>query len=92
MKTGLVPLSVLVRKSAFRVPRQESRVVVRNFLEREVSQLCPLFVVPYRLIRIIRIRDGFVGLIHPLRNGAEVENDRMPFGCLQEINCHRIDK
>src|SRR2546429_5769656 len=74
--TRLVLLSVLVLKSTFGVPSQESCIVVRNFLERGVAQFRTLFIVPQGLVRIIRIRDGFVGLVHPLRDGTEVENDR----------------
>src|SRR5438034_1997196 len=65
--------SVLVRKSPFGVPSQESCIIIRNFLERGVAQLCPLLVVPYRPTRIIGVRDGFLGLIHPLRDGAEID-------------------
>ena len=72
---GLVLLSVFVCKAPFGVPSQESSIVVGNFLERGVTQLGPLLVVPDRFIRIIRIRHGFVSLVHPLRDGAEVEND-----------------
>src|SRR5438067_13885197 len=46
-----------------------------TFQEVEVSQLCSLFVVPYRLIWIIRIRDAFVSLVHPLRDSTEIEDD-----------------
>src|SRR5260370_9908793 len=90
--TRLVPFSVLVCKSTFRIPRQESRIVVRNFVKCGVSQFCSLLVVPHGLVWIIGIGDGFVGLIHPLGNGAEVENGRMSLGGLQKIDCHRIDK
>src|SRR5207253_9921155 len=54
--TRLVLLSVLVLKSTFGVPSQESCIVVRNFLERGVAQFRTLFIVPQGLVRIIRIR------------------------------------
>src|SRR6266576_6868357 len=80
--TRLVPFSVFVCKSTFRVPRQESRIIVRNFVKCGVSQFCSLLVVPHCLVWIIGIVDGSVGLVHPLWNGAEVENGRMSLGGL----------
>src|SRR5215467_4268924 len=51
-----------------------------------------MLVIPGDLIWIGWIGRRLVGLVHPLRNGAEVQDDRMPLGGFQEIDRHRIDQ
>ena len=92
MISGFVALAVLVRKSAFRVPGKEPRIVVRDLLASRVSKLCSLFVVPHRRIGIVGISDGLVRLVHPLRNGAEIDDDRVTLRSLQKVYRHRINQ
>src|SRR5947199_10805774 len=89
--TRLVLLSVLVLKSTFGVPSQESCIVVRNFLERGVAQCRTLFIVPQALLRTIPIRDGFLRLVHPLRAATESPNDRITTPFLYQITSHSTE-
>ena len=88
----LVALAELVGESSLGVPGQESRVVVRHLLEARIVEVAPLRVVPDRLVRVGGIGDGLLGLHHPLRNGAEVQDDRMAFGRLEEVDGHGVDE
>jgi hypothetical protein len=70
----LVVLAKLIGEAAARVPGKQASIVIGNLLHAGIAQLSAFFVVPRNLVRVRRIRPGLVGLVHPLRNRAEVEN------------------
>ena len=88
----LVTLAKLVCEAAFRVPGDQPRKVIGHFLHAWISQFGSLFVGPGHLVRIGWVRYRFVGLIHPLRNSAEVEDDGMTLRCLEKVDSHRVDR
>src|SRR6202142_1280577 len=89
---GFVSLTVFICKSALRVPGKKPRIVVRNLLTCWVTKFRSPFVIPHGCVGIVGISDGLVRLVHPLRNGAEIDDDRMPFRGLQKVYRHRINQ
>ena len=92
MITGLMALAELVGKSALRVPRKKTAVVVANLFHRRIAGLSSLGVIPNRLVGIGRVGYGLVGLEHPCWNRAEIQNDGMAFGGVEKINGHGINE
>src|SRR4029077_6851027 len=55
-------------------------------------KLRPLLVRPDHLRWVCRIRDRFVGDVHPLRDWGEVENDGMSLRRFKKVDSHGIDR
>ena len=92
MVAGDVLHAELVDEAALGVPGDQARVVVGQLLQRRVAQLGALGVVPDRLIGVGGVGHRFIGLEHPLRDGAEVEDHRVRRGGIQEVDGHGIDE
>jgi hypothetical protein len=90
--TGLVALAIFVRESALRVPTHQPCIVVPNFFQARIPELCSFLIVPDHLVRVRRIRHRLLRLEHPLGNGAEVEDRGVPRRGVHEILRHGVDK
>ena len=91
MIAGVVALAELVGEAALRVPREQPCVIAGNLLHAGIAQFGSFLVLPCDLVRVPRVGHRLVGLIHPLGNGAEVENHRVSFRGLEKVDGHRID-
>src|ERR1700730_11307195 len=79
---GLVAFAEFVRETTFGVPGEQASIIVGDFLSRGIAKFSSLLVIPHNLIGIVREGVGLIGSVHPLWDGAEVENDGVTFGGL----------
>ena len=92
MEAGIMALAEFVSETTLGVPGEQASKVFARFFTAGIAELGALLVVPDRFVRVSGVVDGLVGLVHPLRKGAEVQDDGMAFGCLQKIHCHGINQ